>query len=231
MFTRTQLLIGSNNLQLLQAQHVAVFGVGGVGAFCAEALARAGIGKLTIVDNDVVKTSNLNRQLIATTNTIGQHKVEVLKQRLLQINASLQVEAFNCFFDATTCCQMPFDTFDYVVDAIDTVTSKLLLAEICHKQGIPLVSCMGTGNKLHPELLQIADISQTSVCPLARVMRKELKARGVPSLKVVFSKEPPVKLDFQPTENGRHIPASISFVPPTAGMLLASAVVNDLIKM
>jgi len=231
MFTRTQLLIGSNNLQLLQAKHVAVFGVGGVGAFCAEALARAGIGKLTIVDNDVVKTSNLNRQLIATTNTIGQHKVEVLKQRLLQINASLQVEAFNCFFDATTCCQMPFDTFDYVVDAIDTVTSKLLLAEICHKQGIPLVSCMGTGNKLHPELLQIADISQTSVCPLARVMRKELKARGVPSLKVVFSKEPPVKLDFQPTENGRHIPASISFVPPTAGMLLASAVVNDLIKM
>lgn len=231
MFTRTQLLIGSNNLQLLQAQHVAVFGVGGVGAFCAEALARAGIGKLTIVDNDVVKTSNLNRQLIATTNTIGQHKVEVLKQRLAEIVPQLAVDTYQIFFEATTCCQMPFDTFDYVVDAIDTVTSKLLLAEICHKQGIPLVSCMGTGNKLHPELLQIADISQTSVCPLARVMRKELKARGVPSLKVVFSKEPPVKLDFQPTENGRHIPASISFVPPTAGMLLASAVVNDLIKM
>lgn len=231
MFSRTQQLIGDSNLQTLQSKHVAVFGVGGVGAFCAEALARAGIGKLTLVDNDVVKTSNINRQLIATTKTIGIPKVEVLKARLAEIVPTLAVDSYQTFFEATTCCQIPFDTFDYVVDAIDTVTSKLLLAEICHKQGIPLVSCMGTGNKLHPEHLEIADIKQTSVCPLARVMRRELKARGIDSLKVVYSKEPPIKLDFQPTEGGRHIPASISFVPPTAGMLLASAVVNDLIKM
>ena len=231
MFSRTELLIGKENLNILQSKHVAVFGVGGVGAFCAEVLARAGIGKLTLVDNDVVKTSNINRQLIATTKTVGMPKVEVLKLRLNEIVPSLVVDTYQTFFEATTCCQIPFDTFDYVVDAIDTVTSKLLLAEICHKQGIPLVSCMGTGNKLHPEYLEITDIKQTSVCPLARVMRRELKARGIESLKVVYSKEPPIKLDVQPTENGRHIPASISFVPPTAGMLLASAVVNDLIKM
>lgn len=231
MFSRTQQLIGDSNLQTLQSKHVAVFGVGGVGAFCAEALARAGIGKLTLVDNDVVKTSNINRQLIATTKTIGIPKVEVLKARLAEIVPTLAVDAYQTFFEATTCCQIPFDTFDYVVDAIDTVTSKLLLAELCHKNGTPIVSCMGTGNKLHPEHLEIADIKQTSVCPLARVMRRELKARGIDSLKVVYSKEPPIKLDFQPTEGGRHIPASISFVPPTAGMLLASAVVNDLIKM
>ena len=231
MFSRTQQLIGTNNLETLQSKHVAVFGVGGVGAFCAEALARAGIGKLSLIDNDVVKTSNLNRQLVATTKTIGLPKVQVLQNRLNEIVPQLQVDVYQTFFDATTCCQIPFDQFDYVVDAIDTVTSKLLLVEICHKQGIPIVSSMGTGNKLHPQLLQIADIKQTSVCPLARVMRRELKARGIESLKVVYSQEPPVKLDFQPTEGGRHIPASISFVPPTAGMLLASAVVNDMIKM
>ena len=231
MFSRTELLIGKNNLNILQSKHVAVFGVGGVGAFCAEALARAGIGRLTIVDNDVVKTSNLNRQLIATTKTVGLPKVQVLQARLNEIAPQLQVDALQTFFEATTCCQIPFDKFDYVVDAIDTVTSKLLLAEICNKQNIPLISCMGTGNKLHPEYLEIADIKQTSVCPLARVVRRELKARGIDSLKVVYSKEPPIKLDVQPTENGRHIPASISFVPSTAGMLLASAVVNDLIKM
>ena len=223
-FSRTIQLIGENSVNRLRSASVILFGVGGVGSFTAEALCRAGIGRIALVDGDTVSVSNLNRQLVALTSTIGQSKAEVMKTRMLDINPEAEVEAHTLFYDASTADQIDLSRFDYVIDAIDSVSSKLLLIEKCHTLGIPSISCMGAGNKLDPTRFEVADISKTSVCPLARVMRRELKARGILHHKVVYSQEPPVN------PSGERTPASISFVPSAAGLVLAGAVIRDLIQ-
>ncbi len=230
-FCRTQMLIGGQALQKIQNSHVAVFGLGGVGSYVVEALARAGVGALTVVDCDVVDVSNINRQLFALHSTVGQAKTDVAKGRIADINPNCVVNAVNCRFDSATACGFNFDAFDYVVDAIDAVTSKLLLAELCQQHNTPIIACMGTGNKLDANFI-VADIYQTSVCPLCKVMRKELKARGVQSLKVVYSKTLPQQPLFQPEgqDNRKQTPSSISFVPSTAGLLIAGEVIKDIIK-
>lgn len=222
-FSRTVRLIGQTALDRLAAARVVLFGVGGVGSYTAEALCRAGVGQITLVDGDVVAESNLNRQLVALTSTIGLPKAEVMKARMLDINPDADVRALNLFYDASTANQIDLSAFDYVVDAIDSVASKLLLIERCHSLSVPCISCMGAGNKLNPSLFEVEDIAKTSVCPLARVMRRELKQRGILHHTVVYSKEPPVNQD------GGRTPASISFVPSAAGLVLAGAVVRDLI--
>ena len=229
-FCRMEMLLGADALQKVQNSHVAVFGVGGVGCYTVEALARAGVGALTLVDDDVFATSNINRQLFALHSTLGQAKVAVAKERIADINPNCNVQAVKLRFDATTASQFDFAQFDYVVDAIDTVTSKLLLAKLCHQANTPIISCMGTGNKLDATAFLVADIFQTSVCPLAKVMRKELKALGIPSLKVVYSKEVPQTPTQLESSNKRQTPSSISFVPPVAGLILAGEVVKDIIK-
>ena len=221
--SRTVQLIGQDALDRLARSRVILFGVGGVGSFTAEALCRAGIGSITLVDGDTVAESNLNRQLVALHSTIGQSKAEVMKQRMLDINPDADIRAFTLFYDADSAGQIDLSQYDYVVDAIDSVTSKLLLIEQCHALNIPCISCMGAGNKLDPTQFEIADISKTSVCPLARVMRRELKNRGILHHRVVYSKEPPVNT------SGERTPASISFVPSAAGLVLAGAVIKDLI--
>jgi len=223
-FSRTRQLIGEAAVEKLSRSRVILFGVGGVGSFTAEALCRAGIGKITLVDGDVVSESNLNRQLVALHSTIGQSKAEVMKARMLDINPAMEAHALNLFYDASTAGQIDLTEYDYVVDAIDSVTSKLLLIEKCHALSIPSISCMGAGNKLDPTQFEISDIAKTSVCPLARVMRRELKNRGILHHKVVYSKEPPVNT------SGERTPASISFVPSAAGLILAGAVIRDLIS-
>ncbi len=225
-FSRTLSLIGQENVNKLANCHVAVFGLGGVGSYVVEALARAGVGQLTVVDDDVVQPSNINRQLFALHSTVGMAKTAVAKARIADINPNAVVNEKTLRFDQTTAPVFDFSTFDYVVDAIDTVTSKLLLTELCHKFGTPIISSMGTGNKMHNTCFQIADISQTSVCPLAKVMRRELKKRGIPHLKVVFSAETPK----DPQADDKRTPASISFVPPVAGLVLAGEVVRNLVK-
>lgn len=222
-FSRTVRLIGQTALDRLAAARVVLFGVGGVGSYTAEALCRAGVRQITLVDGDVVAESNLNRQLVALTSTIGLPKAEVMKARMLDINPDADVRALNLFYDASTANQIDLSAFDYVVDAIDSVASKLLLIERCHSLSMPCISCMGAGNKLNPSLFEVEDIAKTSVCPLARVMRRELKQRGILHHTVVYSKEPPVNQD------GGRTPASISFVPSAAGLVLAGAVVRDLI--
>jgi len=223
-FSRTAQLIGEPAVNKLISSRVILFGVGGVGSFTAEALCRAGIGHITLVDGDVVSESNLNRQLVALTTTLGLSKAEVMKSRVLDINPDASVCAHTLFFDASTADRIDLSSFDYVVDAIDSVSSKLLLIERCHALNVPCISCMGAGNKLDPTLFEVEDISKTSVCPLARVMRRELKNRGILHHKVVYSKEPPVN------PNGQRTPASISFVPSAAGLVLAGAVIRDLIS-
>lgn len=223
-FSRTRQLIGEAAVEKLSRSRVILFGVGGVGSFTAEALCRAGIGKITLVDGDAVAESNLNRQLVALHSTIGQAKAEVMKVRMLDINPAIEAHALNIFYDASTADQIDLTEYDYVVDAIDSVTSKLLLIEKCHSLNIPSISCMGAGNKLDPTQFEISDIAKTSVCPLARVMRRELKSRGILHHKVVYSKEPPVNT------SGERTPASISFVPSAAGLILAGAVIRDLIS-
>lgn len=225
-FCRTEMLVGKQAQEKLINSHVAVFGLGGVGSYTAEALARVGVGTLTLVDCDVVEESNINRQLYALHSTVGLPKTQVAKQRICDINPNAKVNALSIRFDATTAPLMDFSSFDYVVDAIDTVTSKLLLAELCHKAGTPIVSCMGTGNKLDATAFRVEDIFRTSVCPLAKVMRKKLKEMGIPSLKVVYSTELPCRND----QSEKRTPASISFVPPVAGMILAGEVIKDIIK-
>ena len=225
-FSRTEMLIGKENVEKLKKSKVAVFGIGGVGSFVVEGLARAGIGNYILVDNDNVAESNLNRQIIATTKTIGRLKVEACKERILEINPDAKVEIYSEFF-------MPdspeiFDsTVDYIIDAIDTVTAKIELVIRANKLNIPIISCMGTGNKLDPSRFEIADIYKTSVCPLAKVMRKELKLRGIKRLKVVYSKEEPVKISNNEAA-GKQTPGSISFVPSVAGLIIAGEVVKDL---
>ncbi len=236
-FSRTELLIGEERLKKLREASVMVFGVGGVGSHCIEALARSGVGKLTLIDNDTVSVTNINRQSIAYHSTVGRYKTEVMKERIKDICPDIVVETYEMFvlpenirelFDRT---ERP----DYIIDAIDTVSAKLALVELARERKIPVISSMGTGNKLHGELFEIADISETSVCPLCRVMRKELKNRGILHLKVLYSKEKPV--DTAGRSTGEHtgvrrsVPGSISFVPPVAGLLIAGEVLRDLAEL
>ena len=221
-FSRTELLIGAENIQRLRRARVAVFGVGGVGGYVVEALVRSGVGTLDLIDADVVSLSNINRQIIATDRTVGRAKVEVAKERALEINPEIKVNIYKIFYLPETAGQFDFTLYDYVVDAIDTVTGKLSLIMQAKEAGAPIISCMGAGNKLDAAAFRVEDIYRTSVCPLAKVMRRELKKRGVRELKVVYSKEEPVK-------RGSHIPWSIAFVPPAAGLVLAGEVVRDLL--
>ncbi len=231
-FLRTEMLIGTDNLNKLKACHIAVFGLGGVGGHTVEALARSGVGTFTLFDADTVSQSNLNRQIIATTDTIGMAKTEAMKNRILSINPDAVIYTNDVFYLPENADRFPLDNFDYVVDAIDTVSAKIELAARCERLGIKLISSMGTGNKLSPTELTVTDIYKTSSCPLARVMRRELKLRGVKALKVVYSEEKPIKpicLGDETTSN-KPIPASCAFVPSVAGLIIASEVVKDLIN-
>lgn len=231
-YERTGLLLGANGMKKLRSAHVAVFGVGGVGGYAVEALARAGVGTFTLVDSDTVSESNINRQIIALTSTVGKYKVDVFGDRIHDIDPDTVVNLYKTFVLPENVGMFDFPSFDYIVDAVDTVTAKIALITAARDAGVPIISSMGTGNKLDPSRLEIADISKTSVCPLARVMRIELRKRGIKNLKVVYSKEEPQKV-FAPPEKGekrRAIPGSVSFVPPAAGLLIASEVVKDLLK-
>lgn len=227
-FTRTEMLLGKQNMTKLYNSKVAVFGVGGVGGFVVEALVRSGINKFVIVDNDLISTSNLNRQIIATTKSIGLPKVQVINERILSINPKATVQMYKLFFLPETSDDVYLDDCDYIIDAIDTITAKIELVMKAKQKNIKIISSMGTGNKLNPNLFEIDDIYNTSVCPLAKVMRKELKKRGIENLKVIYSKEPPLK-SYNTSDNGKQIPGSISFVPSVAGLIIASEVIKDLI--
>ena len=228
-FIRTEMLIGKENLERLKESHVAVFGIGGVGSYTTEALTRAGIGQLTLIDADTVNESNINRQLIATVNTVGLKKVEVAKSRILQINPDAKVNVYPIFFDDETVGEIDFSGVDYIIDAIDSVKSKIALITLAKEKEIPIISSMGTGNKLDPTKFEVADISKTSVCPLARVMRKQLGLRGIKHLKTVYSKEDAITpISLIEGENSRPIPASISFVPSVAGLIIAGEVIKDI---
>lgn len=227
IFVRTGLLLGRENMEKLARARVAVFGVGGVGGHVVEALARSGVGALELIDDDVVSPDNLNRQIIALRSTIGQPKVEVAKARVLDINPNCEVTAHRTFYLPETAGQFDFAAYDYVVDAIDTVTGKLMLAEQAAAAGTPLISSMGAGNKLDPTAFRVADVYDTKVCPLAKVMRRELKKRGIASLKVVYSEELPLTPEGNP-EDGRRLPGSVAFVPSVAGLILAGEVIRDL---
>ena len=223
IFSRTEMLIGADSVKTLKTKKVIVFGVGGVGSAAVEALARAGVGSISLVDNDTVNVTNINRQLIATHSTVGRPKTEVAKERVLDINPNAEVTCFNLFFTPENAGNINLEDYDYIIDAVDTVTAKIHIICEAERLGVPVISSMGTGNKLDPSAFTVADIYKTSVCPLARVMRTELKKRGVKKLKVVYSEE-------QPQRAGNRTPASISFVPPVAGFIAAGEVIKDLIK-
>ena len=244
-FSRTQLLLGQKGMEKLYRARVAVFGIGGVGGYTVEALARSGVGTLDLIDDDKVCLTNLNRQIFATRKTVGQYKVDVAQQRILEINPKAVVHTYKTFYAPQTAELFDFSQYDYVVDAIDTVTGKLELVEQAEKAGIPIISSMGAGNKLDPTAFEVADIYETSVCPLARVMRKELKKRGIEKLKVVYSKEPPMTpLDdmsiscrtncicppgtARKCTQRRQVPGSNAFVPSVVGLIIAGEVVKDL---
>lgn len=245
-FSRTQLLFGTDSMERLYQARVAVFGIGGVGGYTVEALARSGVGAFDLVDDDRICLTNINRQLLATRKTVGQYKVDVAEQRILEINPDARVYSYKTFYMPQTANLFDFTQYDYVVDAIDTVTGKLALVEQAQRSGIPIISCMGAGNKLDPAAFEVADIYETSVCPLARVMRRELKKRGIKKLKVVYSREPPVTpVDdmaiscrthcicplgtARKCTQRRQIPGSNAFVPAAAGLIAAGEVVKDLI--
>ena len=228
-FEREELIIGKENVEKLKLKKVAIFGIGGVGSYVVEGLARAGIQNFILIDNDEVAISNVNRQLIALHSTIGKAKVEVSKERILDINPSANVEVRREFYSKETNGWLDA-SIDYIVDAIDTVSSKLDLIEQAKKLNVSIISCLGTGNKLDPTRFEISDISKTSVCPLAKVVRKELKNRGIKNVKVLYSKEEPIKVIAEDVTNGRHVPGSISFVPSVAGLIIAGEVIKDLIK-
>lgn len=231
LFARTRLLLGQDGLDRLAAARVAVFGIGGVGGYVVEALARSGVGALDLIDSDAVDPTNLNRQIIATTDAIGRPKVEVAAERVVGINPACIVRAHQCFFLPETAEQFDFAVFDYVVDAVDTVSAKIALVEAAFAAGVPIVSSMGAGNKLDPTAFRVADIYETSVDPLARVMRRELRRRGIPSLKVVYSTEPsiaPFGDDLVVKDGTRPAPGSVAFVPSVAGLILGGEVVKDL---
>ena len=239
-FSRTELIIGEDKLKILKESKVAVFGIGGVGSYVVEGLVRAGICKFVLVDNDLVSNSNLNRQLIATQKTIGKAKVEVAKERILEINPNAEVDIYQEFFMPETKGIID-ESINYIVDAIDTVTAKIELIMRADKLNIPIISSMGTGNKLDPTRFEITDIYKTSVCPLAKVMRKELKQKGIKKLKVLYSKEEPIKFNFNKeneslfNENNSELkkktPGSISFVPSVAGLIISGEVIKDLINI
>lgn len=233
-FSRTALLLGDDAINKLKTKHVAVFGLGGVGGYVTEALARSGVGKITVTDNDVVSESNINRQIIALTSTVGKKKTELWKERIKDINPEAEVEALDMFVGRENADEIDFSAFDLVVDAVDTVTAKLVIIEKAKKAGCKVISAMGTGNKTRPELFEISDVSKTSVCPLARVMRKELKARGITGVKVLYSTEDAVK----PDENAdvraenvkrRALVGSLPYVPSVAGLLIAAEAVRELL--
>ena len=229
-FSRTELLLGADAMEKLKNAHVCVFGIGGVGGYVCEALARSGIGYLTLVDNDAISESNINRQIFALTSTVGMMKTAAARERLTDINPEIKITEYNMFYLPETADAIDLSGFDYIVDAIDTVTAKIYLAQKCDELSIPLISSMGTGNKLDPTGFEVTDIYKTSVCPLARVMRTELKKRGVKRLKVVYSKEQP-QTKVADSQNGRHAPGSCAFVPSVAGLVIASEVVKDLINL
>lgn len=246
-FSRTELLLGKGAMETLAASHVAVFGIGGVGGYTAEALVRTGIGEIDLIDDDRVCLTNINRQIYATRKTVGQYKVDAAADRIADINPEARVNKFKTFYTPETAGQFDFSRYDYIVDAIDTVTGKLALAENAYAAGTPIISSMGAGNKMDPAAFEVSDIYSTSVCPLARIMRKELKRRGIPSLKVVYSKEKPlVPLDdmaiscrthcvcppgtARKCTQRRQVPGSNAFVPPVVGLIIAGEVIKDLIR-
>ncbi len=221
-FVRTALLVGREGVERLEKKKVAVFGIGGVGGHATEALARSGVGRFLLVDSDRVALSNVNRQIIATLDTVGRFKTEVMRERIMSINSWAQVEGRECFFLPENAHTFDFSDCDYVVDAVDTVTAKLELIQCARRAGVPVISSMGAGNKLDPTRFEVADIYETSVCPLARVMRRELRKRGVDSLKVVYSREEAMK------PPGADVPGSVAFVPSVAGLIMAGEVIRDL---
>lgn len=245
-FSRTELLLGKEGMERLKNARVAVFGVGGVGGYVCEALVRSGVGSFDLIDDDKVCLTNLNRQIIATRSTVGKYKVDVMKERMLDINPDVQVETYKCFFLPENTDDFPFAEYDYVVDAVDTVTAKIELVMKCQSMGVPIISSMGAGNKLNASAFQVADIYKTKMCPLAKVMRRELKKRGVKKLKVVYSEEKPTRpiedmaiscrthcicppgAAHKCTER-RDIPGSVAFVPSVAGLIVAGEVVKDLV--
>ena len=245
-FSRTELLLGKEGMERLKNARVAVFGVGGVGGYVCEALVRSGVGSFDLIDDDKVCLTNLNRQIIATRSTVGKYKVDVMKERMLDINPDVQVETYKCFFLPENADDFPFAEYDYVVDAVDTVTAKIELVMKCQSMGVPIISSMGAGNKLDASACQVADIYKTKMCPLAKVMRRELKKRGVKKLKVVYSEEKPTRpiedmaiscqthcicppgAAHKCTER-RDIPGSVAFVPSVAGLIVAGEVVKDLV--
>lgn len=244
-FSRTELLLGPEGMKRLNASRVAVFGIGGVGTFAVEALVRSGVGALDLFDDDKVCLTNINRQLIATRKTVGKKKVEVMRERVLEINPAVKVEIHETFYGAENADEFDLSIYDYIIDAIDTVSSKLVLIERAKAKNVPIISCMGAGNKLDPTKLEVADISKTSMCPLAKVMRTELRRRGIENLRVVYSKEPPmtpIEDDANSCKNHcicppdtkrkctirRQVPGSIAFVPSVAGLILAGEVVKEL---
>ena len=235
-FDRTKRLLGADAMEKLNKAHVAVFGIGGVGGHAVDALVRSGIGTITIVDSDEVAESNINRQLIATTKSIGRKKVDAMKEHILEINPEVKVYTYDCFFLPETKDNFNFRDYDYVVDAVDTVTAKLSLVEACKEANVSIISSMGAGNKLDPTAFEVTDIYKTSVCPLAKVMRKELKVRGIKKLKVVYSKEIPLEPIADETfvsdekRSRRATPGSIAFVPSVAGLILAGEVIKDLVR-
>lgn len=245
-FSRTELLLGKEGMERLKNARVAVFGVGGVGGYVCEALVRSGVGSFDLIDDDKVCLTNLNRQIIATRSTVGKYKVDVMKERMLDINPDVQVESYKCFFLPENADDFPFAEYDYVVDAVDTVTAKIELVMKCQSMGVPIISSMGAGNKLDASAFQVADIYKTKMCPLAKVMRRELKKRGVKKLKVVYSEEKPTRpiedmaISFRTTcicppgaahkcTERRDIPGSVAFVPSVAGLIVAGEVVKDLV--
>lgn len=243
-FARTEILLGKEALKKLAASRVAVFGVGGVGGYVCEALVRSGIGAFDLIDNDKVSLTNLNRQIIATHRTLGRYKVDVMKERMLEINPDVDVRIYKCFFLPENAEEFPFEEYDYVVDAVDTVTAKIELVMRAQEKAVPVISSMGAGNKLDGSRFQVADIYSTKVCPLAKVMRRELKKRGVEKLKVVYSEETPVVPAKMPSPDGtsedassdagqggirpRAVPGSVAFVPSAAGLVIAGEVVREL---
>lgn len=239
-FSRTELILGKEAMEVLASSRVAVFGIGGVGGYTVEALTRSGVGTLDLIDNDTVSLTNINRQIHATTKTVGRYKVDVAKERCADINPDAVIHTYKTFFMPETKDRFDFSVYDYVVDAIDTVTGKIALIEKANESGTPVISSMGAGNKLDPTAFEVADIFETSVCPLAKVMRKELRARGIDHLKVVYSKEEPVtpsaelallcRQNESALSGRRQVPGSNAFVPPAVGLIIAGEVIKDLIR-
>ena len=230
-FSRSQILLGKENMDKLMTSHIAVFGIGGVGGYVCEALVRSGIGSFDLIDSDTVSLTNLNRQIIATHSSVGKYKTEVMKQRMLDINPDVEVNIHNCFFLPENKDTFAWEEYDYVIDAVDTVTAKIALVEMCQKKNIPIISAMGAGNKIEASGFKVADIYKTKMCPLAKVMRYELKKRGIKKLKVVYSEEVPMKaMEVSEEDSGmrRSLPGSIAIAPSTAGLIMAGEVIKDI---